>query len=71
MPFDGAVPTIRVRVVQTAAKLVIEPIFEADLDQGAYGYSPQRSGADAIQEVHPLVCRGYSDVAVASHCWSL
>ena len=59
------IPTIRDRVVQTAVKLVIEPIFEADLDQSAYGYRPQRSGADAIQEVHRLVCRGYSDVVDA------
>jgi RNA-directed DNA polymerase len=34
------IPTIRDRVVQTAAKLVLEPIFEADL---AYGYRPRRS----------------------------
>ena len=59
------IPTIRDRVVQTAVKLVIEPIFEADFDQSAYGYRPQRSGADAIQEVHRLVCRGYSDVVDA------
>jgi RNA-directed DNA polymerase len=59
------IPTIRDRVVQTAVKLVIEPIFEADLDQSAYGYRPQRSGADAIREVHRLVCRGYLDVVDA------
>jgi RNA-directed DNA polymerase len=34
------IPTIRDRVVQTAAKLVLEPIFEADLDPSAYGYRP-------------------------------
>jgi len=38
------IPTIRDRVVQTAAKLVLEPIFEADLDPAAYGYRPRRSG---------------------------
>ena len=59
------IPTIRERVVQTAVKLVIEPIFEADLDQSAYGYRPGRSGADAIKEVHRLVCRGYTDVVDA------
>src|SRR4249919_103929 len=42
------IPTIRDRVVQTAAKLVLEPIFEADLDPSAYGYRPRRSGLDAI-----------------------
>src|ERR1700693_6373059 len=56
------IPTIRDRVVQTAAKLVLEPIFEADLDPAAYGYRPGRSGADAIKEVHALLCRGYTDV---------
>ena len=40
------IPTIRDRVVQTAVKLVIEPIFEADLDDSAYGYRPQRGAAD-------------------------
>ena len=45
------IPTIRDRVVQTAAKLVLEPIFEADLDPSAYGYRPRRSGLDAIKEV--------------------
>ena len=59
------IPTIRDRVVQTAVKIVIEPIFEADLDQSAYGYRPRRSGTDAIKEVHRLVCRGYSDVVDA------
>jgi RNA-directed DNA polymerase len=59
------IPTIRDRVVQTAVKLVIEPIFEADLDDSAYGYRPKRGAADAIKEVHRLVCRGYSDVVDA------
>ena len=48
------IPTIRDRVVQTAAKLVLEPIFEADLDPSAYGYRPKRGGPDAIKEVHEL-----------------
>src|SRR6266446_2704447 len=49
------IPTIRDRVVQTAAKLVLEPIFEADLEDGAYGYRPRRSGIDAVKEVHRLI----------------
>jgi RNA-directed DNA polymerase len=59
------IPTIRDRVVQTVAKLVLEPIFEADFEDGAYGYRPRRSGTDAIKEVHRLVCRGYTDVVDA------
>jgi RNA-directed DNA polymerase len=59
------IPTIRDRVVQTAAKLVLEPIFEADLDPAAFGYRPKRSGTDAIKEVHALLCRGYTEVVDA------
>ena len=59
------IPTIRDRVVQTAVKLVVEPIFEADLDESAYGYRPGRGGVDAIKEVHRLICRGYTDVVDA------
>jgi Reverse transcriptase (RNA-dependent DNA polymerase) len=39
--------------------------FETDLDDGAYGYRPRRSGTDAVKEVHRLVCRGYTDVVDA------
>src|SRR6266705_4557569 len=56
------IPTIRDRVVQTVAKLVLEPIFEADFEDNAYGYRPKRGGADAIKEVHRLICRVYTDV---------
>jgi RNA-directed DNA polymerase len=59
------IPTIRDRVVQTAAKLVLEPIFEADFEDNAYGYRPARGAADAIKEVHRLLCRGYTDVVDA------
>src|SRR4029077_2519248 len=59
------IPTIRDRVVQTAAKLVLEPIFEADLDPNAYGYRPKRSAQDAIRKVHKLLCAGYKDVVDA------
>src|SRR5271168_3328715 len=59
------IPTIRDRVVQAAAKMVLEPIFEADFEDGAYGYRPRRSAVDAVKEVHRLVCRGYTDVVDA------
>jgi RNA-directed DNA polymerase len=59
------IPTIRDRVVQTAAKLLLEPIFEADFDPNAYGYRPKRSAQDAIQKVHKLLCEGYADVVDA------
>ena len=59
------IPTIRDRVAQTAAKLVLEPIFEADLEPNAYGYRPKRSAQDAVREVHRLICEGYTDVVDA------
>src|SRR5204862_3275606 len=59
------IPAIRDRVVQSAAKLLIEPIFEADLEPSAYGYRPKRSAHDAIREVHKLLYTGYKDVVDA------
>src|SRR3984893_15456222 len=59
------IPTIRDRGVQTGAKLVLEPIFEADLESCAYGYRPKRSGEDAIRKVHENLIAGYTDVVDA------
>jgi RNA-directed DNA polymerase len=59
------IPTIRDRVVQTAAKLALEPIFEADLDPAAHGYRPGRSASQAIQTVLTLLRQGYTDVVDA------
>ena len=59
------IPTIRDRVVQTAAKLVLEPIFEADLDPAAFGYRPKRGAGEAIQKVLVLLRQGHTDVVDA------
>lgn len=59
------IPTVRDRVAQTAAKLVLEPIFEADFEDSAYGYRPRRSAVDAVKETHRLVYQGYADVVDA------
>src|SRR6202048_522041 len=59
------IPSIRGRVVPTAAQLVLEPIFEADFEDSAYGYRPARGAVDAVREVHRHVCRGYTDVVDA------
>jgi RNA-directed DNA polymerase len=56
------IATIRDRVVQTAIVLVIEPIFEADLEPEQYGYRPERSAQDAVRAVHSLLNRGYREV---------
>jgi len=59
------IPTIRDRVVQTAAKLVLEPIFEADLDPAAFGYRPKRGADQAIGLVLALLQQGHTDVVDA------
>ena len=59
------IPTIRDRVAQTAAKLILEPIFEADLRDEAYGYRPGRSAVQAVQEVHRELARGKTEVVDA------
>jgi len=56
------IPTIRDRVVQMASVLVLEPIFEADLQPEQYAYRPGRSALDAVQKVRRLVNNGHSEV---------
>jgi len=59
------IPTVRDRVVQAAAKLVLEPIFEADFEPNAYGYRPGRGALDAVREVGASIGRGESHVVDA------
>jgi RNA-directed DNA polymerase len=59
------IPTIRDRVAQTAAKLVLEPIFEADLSDSAHGYRAGRNAQGAVRQVHQALCDGYTDVVDA------
>jgi RNA-directed DNA polymerase len=59
------IPTLKDRVAQTAAKLILEPIFEADLGDEAYGYRPGRSGVQAVQQVHRELRRGKTEVVDA------
>ncbi len=59
------IPTIRDRVTQTAVKLVIEPIFEADLEDSAYGYRVGRGALDAVKLTHESLREGYTDVVDA------
>lgn len=56
------IATIRDRVVQMAVVLVVEPIFEADLQPEQYGYRPKRSAQDAVRAVHSLLNQGYREV---------
>ena len=59
------IPTIKDRVAQGAVKLVLEPIFEADFTDNAYGYRPGRSAQDAVREVHQSLKAGYVQVVDA------
>src|SRR5215831_1496843 len=59
------IPTIRDRVVQTAAVLVLEPIFEADLPSEQYAYRTDRSALDAVQHVHKLINTGHGQIVDA------
>jgi RNA-directed DNA polymerase len=59
------IPTVKDRVVQMAALLVLEPIFEADLPQGQYAYRQGRSALDAIAEVQALLDEGHTEVVDA------
>lgn len=59
------IPTIRDRVAQTAAKLILEPIFEADFEDCAYGYRPKKSAQQAVEAVHRGLCEGFTDVVDA------
>ena len=56
------IPTTKDRVVQTAARLVLEPIFETDLQPEQYAYRPGRSALDAVRHVHSLLNTGHTEV---------
>lgn len=59
------ISTLRDRVCMTAAMLVLEPIFEADLLPEQYAYRPGRNAQQAVVEVEEKLCRGYLDVVDA------
>ena len=52
------IPAVRDRVVQAAAKVVLEPIFEADFRASSYGFRPRRSAHQAVEQVRQAVNRG-------------
>lgn len=56
------IPTIRDRVAQMAAKLVIEPIFEADFCETSYGFRPKKSAHAAVDDVAYAMNTGYTEV---------
>src|SRR5450755_4180184 len=59
------IPTVRDRVVQMAAKLVIEPIFEADFHECSYGFRPKRNATQALEAIRVAGNQGYNFVVDA------
>ncbi len=59
------IPTVKDRVVQMAAVLVLEPIFQADLPPEQYAYRPESSALDAVRHVHRLLTSGHGQVVDA------
>ena len=59
------VPAIRDRTVETAAVLVLEPIFETDLQPEQYAYRQDRSALDAVKHVHKLLNTGHGEIVDA------
>ncbi len=59
------IPTVRDRVVQTALRMVLEPIFEQDFAEHSYGFRPKRGCKDALRRVDELLKSGYSYIVDA------
>jgi RNA-directed DNA polymerase len=59
------IPVVKDRIVQTALKMVIEPIFEKEFEQSSYGFRPQRGCKDALREVGRLINKGFTHVVDA------
>ena len=56
------IPTVRDRVVQMATLLILEPIFEADFEDCSYGFRPERSAHQALEEIRGHIKAGYQAV---------
>jgi RNA-directed DNA polymerase len=56
------IPTVRDRVVQMATLLILEPIFEADFEDCSYGFRPERSAHQALEEIRGHIQAGYQAV---------
>jgi len=59
------IPVVKDRIVQTALKLVIEPIFEREFEDSSYGFRPGRGCKEALREVDELIKEGYTHVVDA------
>jgi len=59
------IPTVRDRVVQMAAKIMVEPIFEADFEESSYGFRPKKSAVEALEAIRVAGNRGHDFVVDA------
>jgi group II intron reverse transcriptase/maturase len=59
------IPTVRDRVVQMAAKIMVEPIFEADFEASSYGFRPKKSAVQALEAIRIAGNRGHDFVVDA------
>ncbi len=59
------IPVVKDRIVQTAMKMVIEPIFEKEFEESSYGFRPQRGCKDALREADRLIKKGFTHVVDA------
>ena len=59
------IPAVKDRIVQTALKMVIEPIFESEFVESSYGFRPGRGCKDALREVDQLIKQGFTHVVDA------
>jgi RNA-directed DNA polymerase len=59
------IPVVKDRIVQTALKMVLEPIFEREFEDSSYGFRPLRGCKDALREVERLLKDGYTQVVDA------
>lgn len=57
-----SIPAIKDRIVQGAVKLILEPIFEADFQNGSYGYRPRKQAHEAISIVSKAILKGHTKV---------
>src|SRR5207247_4065178 len=65
------IPTVRDRVLQAAAKLLLEPIFEADFEGCSFGFRPERGALEALAAVYRSSREGYrwAVPAYIQHCF--
>lgn len=56
------IPTVKDRIAQTACKMILEPIFEADFEESSYGFRPNRSSKDAMTVIKAHLQEGRTEV---------